>query len=119
MKCLSLIEKNMASLLNRNFKKFEFLLKILGVAFFVNGLFSGGFKGSDESKDPDLDRESGRRIKDQQEIMHYSVEARTQEMDRLTKELNKTENKAKKEEYKQEIKGHLDYFIATYGESDD
>ena len=109
----------MASLLNRNFKKFETLLKILGVAFFVNGLFPSAFNSSDDFKDPELERENARIIAAQQEILHYSVEARTQEIYRLTKESNETEDKAKKGEYKQKIKAHLDYLIATYGGSDD
>ncbi len=119
MKYLSLIEKNMASLLNRNFKKFETLLKILGVAFFVNGLFPSAFNSSDESKDPELERENARIIAAQQEILHYLVEARTQEIDRLTKELKETADKAKIEEYEKQIEAHLDYFIETYGGSDD
>ena len=108
----------MASLLNRNFKKFETLLKILGVAFFVNGLFPSAFNSSDESKDPELERENARIIAAKKEIMHYLVEARTLEIYRLTKELNEAKDKAKKEEYKQEIEGHINYFIKTYGEGE-
>jgi hypothetical protein len=109
----------MASILNRNFKKFEFMLKMLVVAFFVNGLFSGEPKGSDESKDSELERESERKIAAKQEILHYSIEARCQEIDRLTIKLKNTEDKDEKETCNREIKGHLDHFINTYGECDD
>ena len=89
------------------------MLKILAVAFFVNGLFSGG------PKDSELAREAVRRTAFQKEILDHSIEARQQEIERLTKELNETRDESKKRECQQKIKGHLDHLIKTYGEHED
>ncbi len=87
--------------------------KLLTITALVNGLFSS------ESKDSELKRENARRTAFQKEILYHSIEARQQEIERLTIELNKTRDESKKKKYQQEIKEHLDQFIKTYGECDD
>ena len=85
--------------------------RMLIMAAFVSGLFSS------EPKDLEPDLENARNRKAQQEIQHYSIAAREQEILRLTIELNKTNDNAKKEECRKGIKGHLDYLVKTYGGS--
>lgn len=72
--------------------------KLLTITALVNGLFSS------ESKDSELKRENARRTAFQKEILDHSIEARQQEIERLTIELNKTRDESKKRSTNKKLK---------------